>query len=662
MPLPQTDLPTIEFDLSYGGIEAVDIKGEGRAGPQPVDVIAIGHYRGVRSSGAERDLDVQISKALFGRSWKPAEGGVLTQFSDHAVLPGDLGQVFFLPDPRAPDQRLIAIAGMGPPGRFGVPELTLLVQQLCWTLGLLGKHHLATTLIGSGTGNLSLSDAIYAWTRGIRAAITGRPSRTLEKITFVNINPGKIIEIDYAIRHEQAYLKTAERGLEIHYCPIDEKRQDQLATASVNQEERKLKQRLARRLAQMRNPSSREDQDLDDVAATRLTIEFDAQVGYQFGVITEDAAIPMRATLIGKELILRANQELEDAEQFTDQLDRGRFLSELLLPNDLASALMTNAPIVMALDTDTAQIHWEMLALDPIGAVSHDETDAASAPAEYAEEDLMRFLGTSRGFTRQLRTATASLDLPPPRQRTLRVLVIGDPAEDAPLAGAANEAALVADLFEQYNQAPAKKDADPGNRVDVVRLFGPQAATRTNVLRELMNKRYDVLHFAGHCQFNRKHPTKSGWLFRCSPEEYISANELRRIDRIPKFIFSNACESGVMPDRDAPISKGLGPTFAESFFNQGVTNFICTAWKVDDDAAKVFASEFYASLLGLQLDAGGDKVVSRGKPEPIVTALRRARRATAASPTGARTWGAYQHYGNPYYAFFARSAWSDDDR
>src|SRR5690349_15887027 len=197
MTLPQTDLPTIAIDLSYGGIEAVDIKGEGQAGPQPVDVIAIGHYRGVRSSGAERDLDIQISKALLVRSWKPAEGVVLTQFSDHAVLPGDLGQVFFLPDPRASDQqRRIAIAGLVPPGRVGGPELSLPVHQQCWTLSLLSKHHLAPTLIGSVTSNLTLSDAIPACTRGIRAALTGRPSRTLEKITFVNINPSKIIEID----------------------------------------------------------------------------------------------------------------------------------------------------------------------------------------------------------------------------------------------------------------------------------------------------------------------------------------------------------------------------------------------------------------------------------------------------------------------------------
>ena len=63
----------------------------------------------------------------------------------------------FLDDPRTRDDkdsagldRLIAIAGMGYAGRFGTPELTVLARELCWSLGRLGKRHLATVLIGSG--------------------------------------------------------------------------------------------------------------------------------------------------------------------------------------------------------------------------------------------------------------------------------------------------------------------------------------------------------------------------------------------------------------------------------------------------------------------------------------------------------------------------------
>src|SRR4030095_4694522 len=100
---------------------------------------------------------------------------LLTQFSLRGTIRGDLGQPFFLQDLRDP-RRIIALAGMGIPGRFGAPELTVPVQELCWALGRMGKRHLVTVLIGAGAGNLSIADAVNGWMRGIRRAV----SRSLE--------------------------------------------------------------------------------------------------------------------------------------------------------------------------------------------------------------------------------------------------------------------------------------------------------------------------------------------------------------------------------------------------------------------------------------------------------------------------------------------------
>src|SRR6185369_1252750 len=93
------------------------------------------------------------------------------------------------------------------------------------------------------------------------------------------------------------------------------------------------------------------------------------------------------------------------------------------------------------------------------------------------------FLGTSRGFTRQLRTTFAPPpEPPPPPQTVLRVLIVADPAEDAHLPGAEEEAVTIADLFESYNTTQTDPTA---THIEVKRLFGPIDATRTNVLREL---------------------------------------------------------------------------------------------------------------------------------------------------------------------------------
>jgi hypothetical protein len=172
-----------------------------------------------------------------------------------------------------------------------------------------------------------------------------------------------------------------------------------------------------------------------------------------------------------------------------------------------------------------------------------------------------------------------------------------------------------------------------------------------------------VLHFAGHCTYDAKEPARSGWIF--SDGEVLSAFELNRIDRIPKFVFSNACESGITPDRSEKRSVGLAPSFAEAFFARGVANFVCTAWPVDDLAARVFALELYARLIGIEPlradaadagDTGGGaagRTPLRGGPQPMYRAMQAARQRIMRTPNGVRTWGAYQHYGNPFFRLFA---------
>jgi CHAT domain-containing protein len=176
-------------------------------------------------------------------------------------------------------------------------------------------------------------------------------------------------------------------------------------------------------------------------------------------------------------------------------------------------------PVVLALDATTARIHWEMMADQPAGVTRNF--------------DVERFLGTAHGLTRQLRTTFAQLPEPPLlSDRPLRVLVVADPAEDAPLPGAQEEGEAVATIFDEFG-------TQSGRQVEVVRLFGPGRATRVAVLDHLINQRFDMMHYAGHCFFNEKDPPLSGWVF--TGGKVLSANELNRIDRVPRFVFSNAC-------------------------------------------------------------------------------------------------------------------------
>ena len=124
---------------------------------------------------------------------------------------------------------------------------------------------------------------------------------------------------------------------------------------------------------------------------------------------------------------------------------------------------------------------------------------------------------------------------------------------------------------------------------------------------------------------------------------------VRRVERVPRFIVSNACESGVTRDRPADRSVDLAPSFAEAFFAQGVTNFVCTAWPIGDVSARTFATTLYAGLLGVALDPEEGTITRDGVPKPMYLAMRDARRAAASALGGMTTWGAYQHYGDPHF-------------
>jgi pimeloyl-ACP methyl ester carboxylesterase len=654
---------SLEVALACGGIEQAHDPSElilpGRTKSTPaVTAISVGHYLNVKPQYAELALDKAISgdQAPY----------LLTDYTERGVIRGELGQPFILPDPRKeaksslPD-RIIVVAGMGYPGRFNVPELAVLVRELAWSVNRLKLQHLCTVLIGSGEGNIAIEDAVDAWVRGLAQAFTGVPeSQQLKRVTFVENNPHRIERLNAALLKVQ---DTYADRIKLEYEKWTEDDLKNLAKAKASwdsgiQNEEKDKKE-----------GEKSDYN-ENVPPSRITIELDGET-YRFGAITETAAIPEREIPLDPDLVDKVNNELIRLGQLDAQIEQGRFLEELLLPKDLRERLAGNAPLVLMLDATTARIHWEMLA-QPAPTLTRLSLRSAVQLKQVDIEDY--FLGTARGLTRQLRTTFAPPpEPPPPPQRVLRVLIVADPAEDARLAGAEEEGVEVAELFERFNGLHVRsQNGKSQNRVEVVSLIGPRSATRERVLKELLLGDYDVVHYAGHCVYDTNNPSASGWVF--SNGKRLTARELNRIDRIPHFIFANACESGITPDRSEKATAGLAPGFAEAFFAQGVSNFVCTAWPVDDQAARIFALTLYARLLGLEIPAdnadkegnqtnrnsAGDALHSVANnyqrsssgPGLMYKAMHHARLAAVKSLSGLRTWGAYQHYGNPYYRFF----------
>jgi pimeloyl-ACP methyl ester carboxylesterase len=300
-------------------------------------------------------------------------------------------------------------------------------------------------------------------------------------------------------------------------------------------------------------------------AASRLSIEKTSR-GYRLAVLTNSASIPEREIEIDHRLIDELNAKLRHPSP--DRSEWAECLRRLLFPHDVREAI-GDAGLVLACDRATAQIQWEAIAA-----------------------------GVSRQF-RSLRSPVAGAGF---GQGT--ALVVADTCADAPLPSARAEGEAVAGILARHG-------------VKVRALLGPAEASRSAVLRELMLRPYDVFHFAGHCQFDAVDPAASGWVF--SGNTILSARELARFDRIPALIFSNACESGAMPSKTQDA-----PGFAEALFSLGVSNLICTAWPVGDQAAGAFGRTFYEHL-----------------GQPLSSSLKHARLAVGDEAI------AWQHYGDP---------------
>ena len=149
---------------------------------------------------------------------------------------------------------------------------------------------------------------------------------------------------------------------------------------------------------------------------------------------------------------------------------------------------------------------------------------------------------------------------------------------------------------------------------------------------------WDVVHYAGHGDFDPDRPDRVGWLFAGG---LLTSGELGRLEEAPRLVVANACLSGLT----SQVSEGGGrveqtkseaallASLADEFFHLGVRNYVGTAWEVNDLGAEQFATALYDGLLA------GNRVGD------AVLAARRL--LWEQRDLYGALWGAYQHYGDP---------------
>jgi len=654
------------------------------------EAIAVGHYEGVLPEGSELAVDLALSERFEAkRLGEPPGSGskhavapnrlLLSQITSRGLFRGELGRLYLLPNPDQPDQT-ICLVGMGEIGNFGMPELTIIVQQLMWHLCYMGKKNLCTVLIGSGSEVLPDKAAARAWTTGIQMAWR----RLHELGTF---NPS-LETIQFCARSEQSAREIYDA---LDSCDLVLKKGEQKPTRVSNPVWIELKPLVktsgsngggSNEKSASKSSSGREPQ-------TRMTIDRVIRPdGYRFALLTQQASIPERVVPLDGRLIDEACRDLILQRKLDSQLDAGRLLCRLILPREFRVKLQNSGRLMLGVDAQSARIPWEMLT-----TITGPLNDLSEASASHS------FLAVGRSMVRQFVNSIAPAASPAVEPGSkVRILVVADPAARRPLKGAREEAVMLRDLFDRFNAEMRRHKRRL--EVEYKLLIGPREARRIEVIRELTREQYDVLHFAGHCSHDPQDASRSGWVFGVDDqgrEELLTAREIDRIDKVPAFVFSNSCESGISPTSLEDRDPGLCPAFAQAFFKQGVQNFLGTGWPVSDRSARLFAHVLYGRMLGFSEADLGLSTTTANKNRtadqsarvsqqrsPVADALRDAREMlireaeladpSSTGPTGnladethtsgevpspleavehLQTWGAYQFYGNPEFQLLA---------
>ncbi len=581
-----TPIDLITVAINFAAQDIKDFPGSERKFNPPPDVIASGYYPTLRLLGSTGALDQSVS----GDEGDP----LFEDLRARGILPSGLGQVFFYPDSRQVGKLTIALVSMADADSFGISELILYSRQLIWACGRAGRLHVATALTGAGRSNLSASDAAYAWLTGIARALRLLPAHQQPKaITFIvkpeapsrSPSDPPLSLIPYALRSHSRDIGR-QFNIKFQLDPIIEY-SSKLQTRSYS--------------AQQPEP-------------TRLTIELKDETA-RFTLQGEGATNAVREYRIKASRYSELNRRLLEESDPHRKRRLGQILWDYLIPRDIRNKIGGDNPLVFALNNEASRIYWEL-----------------ASPLTVLEDGLAessRHIGLLRGFSRQLNSTVAPVSGAFNSNSDIRILIVADPSLENPLPGAAAEGLALHQFFQQL-----ASETTGFPRVEVTLLSGAQA-NLIDVLMEINSQPpYDIFHYAGHCAFNPEDPTRSGFLF--SNGDVLSALDLDRIDRVPRFVFANACESGLLPSRMDKSSPDITHNFAEAFFKQGVQGYVATAWPVEDRPALDFAVEFYKQLFSL--GAGGVAI-------PISQALLTARKSIQHSAS----WAAYQHYGDPNF-------------
>ncbi|MCM8796828.1 MAG: CHAT domain-containing protein [Candidatus Omnitrophica bacterium] len=109
---------------------------------------------------------------------------------------------------------------------------------------------------------------------------------------------------------------------------------------------------------------------------------------------------------------------------------------------------------------------------------------------------------------------------------------------------------------------------------------------------------YDLVHFAGHCEYDPRIPANSGWVLADTKFTVQDILNMGHSVPFPPLVFSNACHSAKVDTEEKGVDyQESNYNMACAFLFSGVRHYIGTICKIEDKASLDFSREFYAHLI-----------------------------------------------------------------
>jgi hypothetical protein len=603
-------------------------------------VAVIGQYNGFELAGPARAFDLLLD------NW-------ISRAGEMGLIGTELGQLFPIYLNERHQKGLVNVErlllmGMGPPSEFSAYDVRYLLRNVTVVVKSMLFDQMSITLFGTRRNEVPIDLAAREFLQGILdgierfrgiletvtdyreelQAIAGRPLM----IKLVDADPQKADEI-FAAFKEIEDDKTFD-GLQLEISKGDAVAPDDLPANQGPNQDPEGSETLLR--VTCHGGSAAPGTPAGAVVTAKSATEI-----FQFSAMSDVAAATVREVELNS-FIVRELPKRMVCGMKPDHRDRlGTFFTSYVVPNDFSNFLERAKNLTLVLDETTAAFPWELAAF---------EKYRATKP-----------LGLSKSISRRFHSLLSPPpSSPPPLNRSIRVLVIGDPAPSPhALPWARREAWTVVDSLETARKAwggayTIKADIRIGpegsdNELQTAMARGNGYADLVNsaktcdpveIAQLIVQEQFDIVHYAGHGIYDED-SMRAGWVLheRCM----LSAQEIFRARQVPRLVFGNACFSAAVAKSKNPQGQLVG--LAHAFFARGIPNYIGTGWAVDDRCACECARAFYCTLLGLKRVRGTANDWVKSAPQSIGAALMAGRRTAYKTDPNSSTWAAYQHYG-----------------